>query len=397
MGKTDWKVNVGVYKLDSILNWFYVPIGVWVLVWGQFLSFSQISLSMGISLFWSTLLELPSGAMADMLGRKKTVTIGRAILFLSYVLLFFRHDFWGFLIWQMAYQTDGAFTSGANSALVYDSLKENGQESRYKKVEADTYMYNTIGMAIGAILGGFLYKISPMTPYTFMILVTGIGWWVSSNYQEPKMETQKWTIKGYFKQNYEGFNHIFSNPKIKAISLFSIAVGVVSYTGVWYLYEPRLAQGGFDPRVLAILVSGTYLARAVGTRLIPAIDGKLKLGTAPLFLAVFQTIGSALSLLAGRAGAISSVYLRKLTDGYRQPSLIAWQNDQIESKYRATSLSALSLLTNLIVAGLGPIIGFSIDRWGAGRTMGSLAIFGVVTVIPLGVRLGSLIKKEQVK
>ncbi|MFA6518166.1 MAG: MFS transporter [Candidatus Shapirobacteria bacterium] len=382
---TDWKKNVLVYKIDSFLNWFYVPIGVWVLIWNHFFSFSQISLSMGISLLAGVACELPSGALADMIGRKRTVMLGRLILFLGYVWLFFRHDFVGFLVWQIAYQIDGAFTSGANSALLYDSLKENGQvEKHYKKVEADTFMYNTIGMAVGGIFGGLLYEITPMGPYNFMILVTGLGLLASCFYQEPAMEKIGWSVKSYLKQNYDGFMHIFSNEKIKAVSLFSIAVSVVTYTGLWYLYEPRLTAGGFDPKILAILISGTYAIRAVGTRFNPT----------PLVMAISQTVGTALSFAGGKFGAVSSVYLRKFVDGCRQPSLIAWQNDQIESKYRATSLSAISLLTNLIVGGVGPLLGVGIDRFGAETTLGIWTIFGVVVVIPLGWRLGVIMKNK---
>lgn len=340
---------------------------------------------MGISLLAGVICELPSGALADMIGRKKTVVLGRLILFLGYVWLFFRHDFVGFLIWQIAYQIDGAFTSGANSALLYDSLKENGQvEKHYKKVEADTFMYNTIGMAVGGVLGGLLYEITLMGPYNFMILVTGLGLAASCFYQEPTIEKIGWSFGGYLKQNYDGFMHIFSNKKIKAVSLFSIAVSVVTYTGLWYLYEPRLTAGGFDPKILAILISGTYAIRAVGTRFNPT----------PLLMAISQTAGTALSFAGGKFGAVSSVYFRKFVDGCRQPSLIAWQNDQIESRYRATSLSAISLLTNLIVGAVGPLLGMGIDRLGAEITLGMWAIFGVLVVIPLGWRLGIIMKSK---
>jgi len=390
---TDWKRNILVYKIDSAINWFYVPIGVWVLVWGRFLSFQQISLSMGIGLFWGTLLELPSGALADMIGRKKTVMLGRLILFLGYIFLFFRHDFWGLLIWTIMNQTDSAFTSGANSALLYDSLKENGKaEAHYKKAEADTFMFNTIGMAIGAIIGGFLFKITPMAPYTVMIPITGIGLLASTLYQEPKIDSKKWSLKNYVRQNIEGFKHVFENSKIRALSYFSIAVNLVAYSGVWYLYEPRLAAGNFDPRIFATLVSGSYLMRAWGTKLIPIADRKINKSQTPLFLAIFQTAGSALSFISGKFGAIACVYSRKLADGYRQPTLLALQNEQIDSKYRATALSALSLTTNLFLAILGVWIGMGIDKFGAGLTVGIYAIFGVAIVIPLGWRLSKIMR-----
>lgn len=393
---TDWKKNILTYKVDSVINWFYVPIGVWVLVWTQFLDFTKISLSMGVALFWSTLLELPSGALADMIGRKKTVVLGRLILFLGYIFLFFRHDFWGLLIWQMAYQTDGAFTSGANSALLYDSLKENGQvEKHYKKTEADAYMFNTIGMAIAAIIGGFLFKITPMAPYTFMIFISGMGLFASTFYQEPKIVSMKFNIKNYLKQNIDGFKHVFSNKHIKAVSFYSIAINLVAYLGIWYLYEPRLALGNFDPRIFAALVSGTYIIRALGTKLIPLVDKLIDKSKTPVFMAIFQTFGSALSLLGGKFGAVACVYSRKMSDGYRQPTLIALQNDQIASEYRATSLSALSLMTNLLLALLGFWVGMGIDKFGADKIITLCAVFGILVATPLAINLSKIMKSSE--
>lgn len=395
---TDWKRNVLVYKIDSVLDWFYVPIGVWVLVWTKFFDFTKISLAMGIGLFWSTILDLPAGALADMIGRKKTVMLGRLILFLGYIFLFFRHDFWGLIIWQMCYQTDGAFTSGANSALIYDSLKENDEvEKNYKKTEADSYMFNTIGMALAAIVGGFLFKINTMAPYTFMIPISGLALLASSFYEEPAIKRAKLNLNNYFTQNFNGVKHVFSNPHIRAVAFFTIAINLVAYSGIWYLYEPRLAMGDFDARIFAVLVSGGYLVRALGTKLIPVVDKKIKKSGGPLFLAIFQTFGSVLSFIGGRFGAIAGVYSGKMSDGFRQPTMVALQNDQISSEYRATSLSTLSLMSNILLSLLGIWIGVGIDKLGARITMGFYAVFGILVVIPLGLHLTNIMKGSESK
>ncbi|OGG02575.1 hypothetical protein A2Z33_02180 [Candidatus Gottesmanbacteria bacterium RBG_16_52_11] len=68
---SDWRRNIRVYLIDSVLQWFYVPIGVWVIIWRNYLSFTQIGIVTGIGLLVSILLELPTGALADMIGRKK--------------------------------------------------------------------------------------------------------------------------------------------------------------------------------------------------------------------------------------------------------------------------------------------------------------------------------------
>lgn len=393
--KTNWRKNIKTYYIDSALNWFYIPIGVWVLIWPGMFGFSKVALSQGISLLVGSLLELPSGALADLIGRRKTVIIGRFLLFLGYLQLFWSHSFFSFLLWQILYQVDCAMSSGAQSALLYDSLKENNQvDSWYKKTEANAFMYNTLGMALGAILSGWLFKLGKFVPYDVMILVTFFGFIASLFYQEPSIDSEKFTLKSYLKQNRDGFRHIFENEHIRAVSIFTLLVNFVAWCGVWYYYEPRLADGLFDAKIFALLVSGTYLIRAFGTRLVNVIDKNLKLEHQPIFLAGFQTLASFFTLFTGKFGAISSVYLRKFSDGYRQPTVIALQNDQIKSKYRATSLSALSLVLNLSMALVGWGLGLLLDSIGARSVLLLFAVFGLVAVVPSSFYLSKVIKKN---
>ncbi|OGG02576.1 hypothetical protein A2Z33_02185 [Candidatus Gottesmanbacteria bacterium RBG_16_52_11] len=90
-------------------------------------------------------------------------------------------------------------------------------------------------------------------------------------FSEPALESRKITLRNYVRQNIDGARHIFANSKIRAVSVFSILINFTAYAGLWYLYEPRIAQAGFTGQLLGILVAGTYLIRAVGTKLIPAV------------------------------------------------------------------------------------------------------------------------------
>jgi MFS family permease len=385
---TNWRRNVRVYTVDSVLNWFYIPIGVWVLIWSTFLSVPEIAMVYSISLFWSMALELPSGALADLIGRKKTVLFGRLANVLGYVVFLWADSFWWFVVAFSLYQTNWAMESGALSALVYDSMKENGVEKKeYQRTEARTFLYCTLGMAAASVIGGFLYLIDLRLPFYAMVMVSGFSLLMATKYQEPWLDTVKFSFQNWFGQNREGMRHIFRNEHIFEVSAFSVLVSFIGYTGLWYLYEPRLAAGGFDGRWMGILVGGTYLIRALGTSLIGRMERWLTGRRVPVFLVVVQMAGSALSYVQGSLGAISSVYARKFADGFRVPILANMQNRQIESGYRATSLSAISLLTNLLVAAAGPVIGWSNLRFGVPFTMGFAVWIGLVVGLPLAVRM----------
>lgn len=378
--------------ITSVFQWFFVVIGVWVLIWRSYLSWEEIALVTSISLLFQLLLELPSGALADLWGRKNTVIFGRVLGVIGFMVFIFATNFWMFLIGNILYLANWAFESGALSALLFDSLKENGiGEEEYQRVEADTFFWCTVGMAISSALGGYLYTYHHQLPY-LMTTIFSIGALVTAfGLEEPKIDSVKVNAKTYLRQNWEGFLHIFRNKKIRAVSLFSILINFVAYVGLWYLYEPRLAEGGFPATWLALLVSGTYIIRAIGTKLIPLI---LRFGdkNIPIILTIFQSIGSTLSFIENRFGAVSSVYLRKMSDGMRSPILARLQNVELESRYRATSLSAISLLSNVLISVVGPFIGYSMEHGGASQTLGFSAIVGLVLVLPSAIHLSKQIR-----
>lgn len=394
MQKTNYKQNIKYFLITSIFQWFYIPIGVWVLIWRSYLSWEQIALVTSIGLLVSLLLELPSGALADLWGRKNTVIFGRLIGVIGFFILIFANNFWMFVLGNTLYQANWAFESGALSALLFDSMKENGiGEETYQKVEADTFFWCTIGMAISSALGGWLYTLHHQLPYLATTIVAALALLTSFGLQEPAIDSEKFTLKVYIRQNWEGFLHIFRNEKIRAVSLFSILINFVAYVGLWYLYEPRLAEGGFPAAWLALLVSGTYLIRAFGTKLIPLV---LKMGNKniPIILTLFQAFGSVLSFIENRFGAVGSVYLRKMSDGIRNPILTRLQNVELESRYRATSLSAISLLGNVLISLAGPFVGYLNERGSVSSTLGYFSIIGILFVLPSAIHLAYQISKE---
>jgi MFS family permease len=388
MHVSDWKKNVIVFRYNSIFNWYQGFIGVWVLIWTRYLSFTQIGIIYSVGLLASVLLDLPTGSLADLIGRKKTVIIGRFVGIVGYIIFSFANNFWLFILAEICIQVNWTFESGAHSALLYDSLKENGKERElYKKTETDTFFYCTVIMIFGSISGGLLYKYNMHLPYVACAITAAISFVLTFLFDEPKLDTQKFTFKNYINQNVEGVKHIFSNNKIKAVTFFSLLISFITYTGLWYLYEPRLTEGKFNPELLGLLVAGTYLIRAVGIKLIPVLNNKLRDKHVPQFLIVTQIIGSALSFIPNQFGAISSVYMRKFLDGFRMPILATLQNDNIESQFRATALSAISLSTNILVALSGFVIGYSIEHYSAASTLGFFAIIGVIIGVPLAFKL----------
>lgn len=72
---SNYQVNVRTYKINYVLAFFFTPIAIWPLYYGRFISFSQVGIIYAIAFAIQKVLELPSGALADLIGRKYTIVL----------------------------------------------------------------------------------------------------------------------------------------------------------------------------------------------------------------------------------------------------------------------------------------------------------------------------------
>ncbi len=81
-----------------------------------------------------------------------------------------------------------------------------------------------------------------------------------------------------------------------------------------------------------------------------------------------------------------------MSDGMRSPILTRLQNVELESRYRATSLSAISLLGNILIAAIGPVIGYLMEQGSVSTTFGYSSIVGLILVLPSAIYLSRQIE-----
>ena len=114
-------------KLDYI-SIFITNLNMQGCIWVLYLTYCnmsllQIGLLEGIYHLTSMICEIPSGAWADLMGRKKSMLISRGCITISCIIMLFLKNFWGFALSFVIQALGNAFTSGSEEALVYDSLK----------------------------------------------------------------------------------------------------------------------------------------------------------------------------------------------------------------------------------------------------------------------------------
>src|SRR3989344_3248955 len=107
-------------------------------------------------MFWFFILEIPTGAIADYIGRKHSIALGALVVAVAALVYGSVAEFEIFLLGEFLFAAAMALISGADEALLYDSLKEAGREEERKKVFGRANSFHLLGMLVAAPIGSFI-------------------------------------------------------------------------------------------------------------------------------------------------------------------------------------------------------------------------------------------------
>ena len=129
----DYTANIWKFYVASFLGGFAVFYnGVDTLYYRHFdLSFEQIGFLVSASLAAILLFEIPTGAFADIYGKKTSILIGSFLTFMGLGFLAFGSAFVSFAVGFILMRIGRAFRSGAENALLYDWLSSVEQQHEY--------------------------------------------------------------------------------------------------------------------------------------------------------------------------------------------------------------------------------------------------------------------------
>ena len=112
--------------------------GAWVAILAaRGFSLAQIGFAETVFHIVSILFEIPSGVLADVFGRKKTLLISCLMRIIGNLVMVFSNNF-ALVCVSIAFQAlNYNFSSGSGDALAFDSLKSVGQESHFEKYSSN--------------------------------------------------------------------------------------------------------------------------------------------------------------------------------------------------------------------------------------------------------------------
>ena len=347
---------------------------LWSGVWIKYLTVDR-----GLELRWILLmdlpfwlciatLEVPFGTLGDRVGRRRLMAGGMLTFAVTILLFGYTTNYWVLFFDYILWAISSAMMSGVDQALLYDSLKEAGEEERFPHIAGRALAIGVSAGFVSVLLGGVL---AANTSLGFVVRVSAvfpvIGAMVALSMREPAREISQ---RHYLQDLRAGFAFTWRTMQVRySVILRSVLMAagfapvvlvqpfLISFdvsTGLFGVYQAPLRLVS----VCAALVAAALAAKAGSTRLL--------IGGCVAVVLAFSGLGLIEHSLAFALFAVPA-FMQSVI----RPTMDNYINARTPSQMRATVLSIASLCLSLQLAIFEPVLGFIAD----GSSVPNAALF----------------------
>jgi MFS family permease len=332
--------------------------------------------SLGMFLF-----EIPTGVVADTVGRRASYLLGTltlAVTTVMYWLLWvWESPFWAWAVVSVLLGLGFTFFSGAVDAWLVDALHATGYRGSLEAVFGRAVIVGNVAMLAGSVLGGVIAQLSNLgVPFLVRAGILLVMFVVAAvlmhdlGFTPDRGEGPLQATRTVFRASVR---YGLGKRPVRWLMLttpFTMGVGIYAFYALQpYLLELWGDEGAYSIAGLAAaLLSG---AGIVGGLLAPSVRRRFRKRTSVILLAAASS-ALALVVLAVTANFWAAVLLIAVwgvASSIDDPVHRAYLNDMIPSKQRATVLSFDSLLGSAGGAAIQPVLGRSADLGGYGFSL----------------------------
>ena len=288
-----WKMYL--FKFFRSLHFIGGVLVPFFLDWGN-ISFNQLMMLNSFFLISIFIMEIPTGAVADYFGRKTSIICAAFVSSIGVFVYSITPNIYLFMLGEFLWATGFALMSGADEALIYDSLKKLKKESQSKKIFARFSSFEIAALAIAAPLGSIIAKYFGLR-YTMMFMAVPFltATFIGLTFKEPKTKKKVESTR-YLKLMFGGINYFRKHDQLKILAFDMIGVSIFIFFIIW-LYQPLLMELG-----VPIIYFGFIHALALTSSQLVFLNsfGRLeKLKGIILLLEVAQRISNIPIIIAG--------------------------------------------------------------------------------------------------
>ncbi len=306
----------------------------------------------------SMIFEVPSGTLADVFGRKKTMVASCVMAIISSIIMVLSDSFFTIALAMITSAFSYNLASGTREALAYDSLKEAGIENEYDKFASNDMVIYEITSSAATLLAGVALMLGHKKAYIIDVLVGILAVILALSLTEIKTDIHNETSikKRFIEVATSSIRFIHDNRKTRLIIVFNALIGAVDILILFFL-QAKLPEMGLGTILLGPALFGMGLGAAVGAKVIEFFPNVRYrnisifsfIGVAVAFSSVFTHNVYAM-IIGGFIGAFADDFLEVRTD--------VVLNNMIPSNQRATLMSINSFIYSVVMIVLSPIFGW---------------------------------------
>ena len=340
------------------------------------------------------ILEIPSGLVADAVGRRKTMVGAFAMYIASFTIFYFSNHFGMMALAMLFFAFGDAFRSGVHKAMIFHYLEKTGQTNRKVEYYGHTRSWSQTGSAISSLIAAFAvfyygsYRIifaATVIPYlTDMLLILSYPHYLDGEIKPLEADSLKQKFRLVL---------VAVVQSVKEIKLLRTLSNLSLYTGYYkavkdYLQPvimtfalsvPLLTNTQWNAKQKTALFVGIfyffiYLLTAWMSRSAGRFHRLFKQTSKPMnsTMIVGLVAGVVLGIFYNQHlyfWAVVGFLFIMMIENLRKPIGIAYVAEQTDKRIMASVLSVESQAKSLFAAVIAPIAGFFADRVGPGKAV----------------------------
>lgn len=379
--------NLQLFKFSAygfLKNQRFFDIFIFLFFMEQGISFLQIGTLISIREIAILIFEIPTGFVADSLGRRGSMVFAFSSYILSFIIFFFFPGFLLYIAAMIFFALGDAFRTGTHKAMILHYLKLNDLLHLRVEYYGYTRSWSQMGSALAALIAGGIvlysgeYKyifLCSIIPYLFALILM-LTYPKELDGEREYKEGLLDNIHQNFKRTYASLKLSFKEPLLRK-ALMNSAIFDGLFKTVKDYIQPILQMVVISiPFLLemekreSILIAIVYCILYIQTSYASRNSGKFKNKFKTLSIAVNSSYisGVLLVLLSGlffllqlKIIIIILFILLFILQNLRRPINIGFISENISHDVMASGLSIESQLKTIFVAVMSPLMGFIAD------------------------------------
>jgi MFS family permease len=375
----DLSRNISLISARSLFAMFLITIPIIVPYWRSLgLSMHEILEIQAIFGLAVAVLEVPTGYIADLFGRKLSVVLGSFISGVGFTILLFADSYWSLVAFEVVLAIACTLVSGAEDAILFESIPAGVSR---KKVIGSFTSFGLIGEVLASLLAGFLVMYSFRAVLWAQMIVSWIPFFVALFLVEPPRPVVE--RGSHFAEIRDVFvKVIVREPLTRLVFINFVVAGLSSFCVVWLLQE-FWRQSQVPMSYFGVMWAALMLVSVVMSRRAHALESVFGAHRTLLLIALAPIAGYLLMAFAPPLVGIVAGGLFYVTRGLTYVIYQDAFNWRVPSQYRATANSFVSLFFRLGFVPIGPLLGSVVDGRGMQTGLVMLALGFSVTLVLL--------------